>query len=151
MSVELKNTRLLLHVINIIRSCNCADVTNHNYIPAFVSVLRDVLRAEYRDAQAGTYLTVLLIFFSSLVFHGVRGCQIQAEPLTGCELNWASVMVWKQADPLHTNNNTTPNLCHSLYKCCEPLLEICIWCASGIWLSFLIRLKVDFGRLSLLT
>lgn len=52
--------------------------------------------------QVGTIM--FLIFFSSMVFHSVRGCETQEEPRIGCELNGASVIGCKQTDLLHTNN-----------------------------------------------
>lgn len=87
----------------------------------FISVLRDVLRAEHRDAQAGR---------CRLAPHAHLGGFSTGSGLASC------------ADRLSTDASADADLANSS----GPCLELC---KAHICLRLLIRLKVDFGRCSL--
>lgn len=68
--------------------------------------------------QVGTVM--FLTFFSSLVFHSVRGREAQEEQLIGCEPSIGN-RLQTDVSPAHKQGNTIVNLYHPLYNCCDPL------------------------------
>lgn len=67
----------------------------NEYILTSLITIKSLLSFQYYEMSYGLNIEMhkqvctmmFLILFSSVVFHRVRGCQTQEEPLVSCELN----------------------------------------------------------------
>lgn len=124
----------------------------------FITVLRDVLWAEHRDAQTGRYHHVPPIlrtagakyFFCCFSLLRTRRMCTWEEPLEGpglswTRLNWTSLMGCKQMALSHTNKSTRMPTCGGDVRSCSlasfPSFRLC---KAQICVGRRIRLKLDF-------